>query len=143
MKKNPKVWALTGDLGYGGFDKIQKDFPDRFLNCGAAEQSMLDIAVGLAYEGCIPITYTITPFYYRAFETIRTYIAHEQLPIIMVGAGRDRDYSDDGISHWADDAKKIFDTLKIIQVYPGTKEDVDVESMIRAKKPIFLSLARR
>ena len=59
MAKNKDIWCLTGDLGYGVFDDIKRDFLDRYINVGAAEQSLLDIGVGLALSGKIPICYSI------------------------------------------------------------------------------------
>ena len=77
MKINNDIYALTGDLGYGGFDKIRDEFSDRFINCGAAETAMMDIACGMAIEGKIPFVYSITTFLvYRPFEVLRTYINH-------------------------------------------------------------------
>lgn len=32
MVKNKDIWLITGDLGYGMFDFIKKDFSDRFVN---------------------------------------------------------------------------------------------------------------
>lgn len=120
MQENPNVWVLTGDLGYKMWDKIRDDFPDRFINCGAAEFSMMDIAVGLALEEKIPIVYSITPFLlYRAFEVIRTYINHEKIPVKLIGGGRDKDYAHDGWSHDATDDKiwmKNFEN--IVSVWP-------------------------
>src|SRR3990167_9125355 len=85
MEKNKDIWVLTGDVGYGVLDDIQKYFPERYVNTGAAEQSLLDIGVGLALNGKIPICYSITPFLlYRAFETIRNYISFEKIPVILV-----------------------------------------------------------
>ena len=40
MTDNNKIWLVTGDLGFGMFDKIKRDFPERFVNVGAAEQAM-------------------------------------------------------------------------------------------------------
>src|SRR5690242_17443014 len=100
MKQNPKIWAITGDLGYIGFDKIRDEFPDRFINTGAAEVAMMDIAIGLALGGVVPVVYSITPFLlYRPFESLRTYINHEKIPVVMIGSGRDSDYEHDGFSH--------------------------------------------
>jgi len=144
MKANPDIWCIVGDLGYGGVDKIQKDFPDRFVNCGAAEFSMVGIAAGLALEGKIPFTYTITPFYYRAFEMIRTYINHESIPIIMVAAGRKDDYKEDGISHTAED-DKVFKMFKNIQCrWPESNEDMEesVREAIEEKRPFYINLSR-
>ena len=58
MKKNEKILFVIGDLGYGHFDKIREEFPDRVFNPGAAEQLMLGMAVGMAQEGCIPVCYS-------------------------------------------------------------------------------------
>jgi len=146
MKENPKIWAITGDLGYKGFDRIRDEFPDRFLNAGAAEQAMLDISVGLALEGKIPVVYSITPFLlYRPFETLRTYINHEKIPVIMIGSGRGSDYEHDGFSHYAGDDKGFMDQFEnIMSFWP---EDADsmryiLEHAIDVKSPTYINLKR-
>src|SRR3990167_188514 len=120
MVKNKDIYIIFIDLGWPRVDEFIKAYPDRALTTGASEQTALDIAVGLAYEGKIPFVYTITPFLYRGFETIRTYINHEKLHVIMIGAGRDTDYSKhDGHSHDAQDISEILGTQKnIVQHYP-------------------------
>ena len=47
MKVNEKIVLILGDLGYGHFDKIREEFPDRVFNPGAAEQLMLGMACGM------------------------------------------------------------------------------------------------
>jgi len=82
MARDERIWLVVGDLGYKAFDYIKRDFPDRFLNCGAAEQAMMGIATGLALNGKIPFVYSITAFLlYRPFETIRNYVNHEKIPV--------------------------------------------------------------
>lgn len=159
MTQNEDIWLVTGDLGYGMWDKIKDDFPDRFLNTGAAEHAMMDIAVGLALSGKIPFVYSITPFLlYRPFEVLRTYINHEKIPVKLVGSGRDKDYAHDGISHWAEDAKKLFTPHNshvtresqvgilnnIHHLWPEDKEDIPqaVQMMVETNKPMFISLKR-
>ena len=39
---------------------------------------------------------------------IRNYVNYEKIPVKLIGSGRDRDYEHDGISHWSDDAYKLF-----------------------------------
>ena len=123
MDHNEDIYILLGGLGYPRVDELIAKYPDRAINCEASEQTMLDMAVGLAYAGKIPICYTITPFYLRGFETIRTYINHEKHHIILIGAGRNTDYSkDDGYSHDACDIGTILGTqLSIKQYYPLDK----------------------
>jgi transketolase len=137
---------LTGDLGFGGFDTIRDKFSKRFVNCGAAEIAMLDMAVGLSYLGKIPFVYSITPFLIlRCFETLRTYVNHEKLHIILIGSGRNKDYHIDGISHDASDIFDILICLKEIELYfPQKKEEIPliIEKVINKKEPSFISLKR-
>lgn len=145
MRLNDKIFVLTADLGYKMFDEIKAEFPERFVNTGAAEQTMLDIAVGLAYDGKIPFCYTITPFFFRAFETIRTYVDYENLNIKLIGAGRNSDYEHDGPSHDATDIGLYLNQLRNIQQFwPKSKKDagIMVEEMVNNNKPSFISLSR-
>lgn len=145
VMENSDVYLLFVGLGYPRVDEFLKKFKGRVINTEASEQTALDIAVGLAYEGKIPFVYTITPFFYRGFETIRTYIAHERLNVKLIGAGRDEDYSkEDGYSHDAKDIGKFLDILEIEQFYPADNKDMRelVDHMLISKEPQFLSLTR-
>lgn len=146
MSRNRDIFVISGDLGYRIWDRVQRECPDRFFNVGAAEQCMLDMAVGLALSGRVPIAYSITPFLlYRGFETIRTYIDHEKINVKLVGSGRGRDYSDDGISHWCEDDVKILSALGNVAVYiPETLEAMRsiFPEFISRKEPAYLNLAR-
>ena len=146
MDQNDKIISLTGDLGYGGFDRIISDFPDRFFNCQAAEFSMMGIACGLSLEGKIPVVYSIGTFLiYRPFEIIRTYINHENIPVKLISSGRDKDYEHDGISHWMHDIRAYLDTFKNIKQYwPEDEEEMAkiLPEMLSNNSPCFLSLKR-
>lgn len=144
MVDDEAVWCLTGDLGYKMFDKIKEDFPKRFINCGASEQAMLGIAVGLALEGKKPFVYTITSFFLRCAETISLYLDHENVPVRLVGAGRGSDYKDDGISHDATEAQKFINLAGLMEFYPNEKEAVPdmVKKMVEIDSPSFISLRR-
>ena len=147
MQKNSDIILLVGDLGYKMWDKIRDDFPERYFNVGAAEQAMLDMAVGIAMEGKTPVVYSITPFaLYRGFETLRTYVNHEKIPIKIVGAGRDYDYMHDGVSHWAHDDQEIVGTLKNIeQLRPVSDEDIVAlfPYFITNGKPVYVNVTRK
>jgi len=146
MATNSDIVVLTGDLGYGMFDSIRDDYPDRFINVGASEQSLVDIAVGLAMSGKIPICYSITPFLlYRAFEGIRNYINNESIPVILVGGGRNKDYLTDGPSHWSTEDRQVMKIFRNIKNYwPTTKEEVPrmLDKIIKSHKPSYLNLNR-
>ena len=108
IEQDPSILLITADLGYGLFDNIKTNYPDNFINCGASEQLMIGLCIGAAYEGKKPIAYSITPFLlYRPFELLRNYINKEMLNIKLIGSGRDKDYSHDGFSHWAEEDKDV------------------------------------
>lgn len=146
MEENPKIWVITGDLGYKMWDAIREKFPDRFLNVGAGEQSMMGIGVGLALEGKIPFVYSISSFVlYRAFETIRNYIHHEQIPVKIIGSGRNKDYELDGFSHWAPEDKKVLKIFYNIHGYwPVSAEKIPqlIHEVTENNKPCYINLVR-
>ena len=92
--RNKKIVLLSGDIGNKLFDDFKKKFPDRFYNCGVAENNMVGVAAGLAVTGFIPFIYTITPFLIsRSFEQIRLDICYPNLNVFIVGVGGGLSYS--------------------------------------------------
>lgn len=146
MKTNEKIVIVTGDLGYRVWDQIKAEFPNRFINVGAAEQTLIGVAVGLSLEGKLPIVFSITPFLlYRPFETIRNYVDHEKTRMILVGSGRNKDYSHDGFSHWSEEDREVMKIFKNIKsVWPETADEVSelVPKMLSDDKPWYINLKR-
>jgi transketolase len=144
MSYNEKIVLLTGDLGYGLWDQIKIDYPDRFYNVMSSEQLMIGTAVGLAMEGFIPIVYSITPFLiYRPFELLRNYLDHENIPVKLVGGGRDKDYGYLGFSHWAEEDIKVLSIFKNIELFKPKKLKNDMcKDFLYNCKPSYLNLSR-
>ena len=146
LEADKNVFLLTADLGYGLFNDFKARFPDNFHNVGAAEQLLIGAGVGLANSKKIPLCYSITPFLLcRPFEFIRNYVNYENIPVKLVGAGRDKDYSHDGISHWAEDDEQILSIFKNIKVYKPTTEDELInqfDDFLYNDKPSYLNLKR-
>lgn len=145
MRDDPNIYILTGDLGFGMWDKVRAEFPHRFINCGASEQAMVGIAVGLALKGKKPFVYTITSFLLRAAETISLYLGGEGVAVRLVGSGRNDDYKHDGASHNAVEAQNFLrDVYQLDCYYPDSKEEVAdlVAMMVKDDVPAFISLRR-
>jgi transketolase len=140
MRNDRNIILITADLGYGMLDKIKDELPEQFYNVGAAEQAMINIAIGMALSGKIPICYTISPFYFRCFESIRLYLDHESIPVILVGAGRGQDYSHEGFSHDASDHEilKCFKNINFLV----PEESFNLHEIIYSGKPTYLNLKR-
>jgi len=147
MRENENIMLLLGGLGWGIFDEHKKEFPDRVINCGISEFAMMGMAVGLALEGKVPFVYSITTFLlYRPFEIIRTYINYEDIPVKLIGSGRDYDYQHDGWSHQMPDDKEIMKTQENIFMYhPQKQDDITlplIKKIVEYPHPVYINLKR-
>ena len=146
MKFDDSIYILLGDLGYGLFDSLREEFPNRCVNFGASEQLMIGAAAGMAISGKIPICYSITPFLlYRPFEFIRNYLQEEGLAVKLVGSGRDKDYKDAGYTHHSVEAESILNQLPNIEkFFPKDEKQLtlQINSFIYSKNPAFMSLRK-
>lgn len=99
--KNPDVYIVVSDISpAGSMAKFTTQYPERFINVGVAEQSMIGIAAGLALKGCQPFAYTIATFsLYRPFEMVRDDLCYQNLPVTVVGMGAGVIYSTLGGTH--------------------------------------------
>jgi transketolase len=136
-----KIYLLVGDIGFKIFDEFRYRHPDKFINCGICEQSMIGMASGMAIEGLKPWVYTITPFLIeRPFEQIKLDIDQQNVDVKLVGYA---DYPNLGPTHSELDAKKLMSLFKNIKsYYPDNSEDV-VKAMNNAylsSSPAFISL---
>jgi transketolase len=147
MSVNPNIRVITADLGFGILDNIRNAYPDRFYNVGAAEQLMIGVAIGMAEEGLIPVCYSMSSFLlYRPFEFLRNYVNYEKVNVKLLGSGRDKDYSHDGISHWAHDDRKVLAALpNIVEYRPMDLPELEkaFACWITTKSPAYLNLTRK
>jgi transketolase len=144
MSQNENIILLTGDLGYGLWDRIKIDYPDRFFNTLSSEQLMMGIASGLAMDNKIPIVYSITPFaIYRPFEFIRNYLYHENIPVKILGGGRNKDYGYLGFSHWAEEDIDILSHFSNIKLYKPKEFTSSIfKEFLYNNKPSYLNLSK-
>lgn len=146
MRRDDRIIVLLGDLGFGMFDTIMREFPNRCINVGAREQAMLGAAVGLALMGKIPVVFSITPFAIkRAYEWLDNYLNHEGVAVKIVGGGRDAEYSEDGYTH---DATKDEWWLEAVPRIKGFWPNGESEGAIAIRQwlyngqPSYLNLRR-
>ena len=137
IKKNRKIIILSGDIGNNLFNKIKKDFPNNFLNCGIAEQNMITFAAGLSSQGFIPICYTISTFLiYKTFEQIRNNAAYNNNKIILVGTGSGLSYNHLGTTHYSLEDIGIINNIPSINIFSSADSN-------DLKKHIDFSLSSR
>ena len=99
-EEDPRVFMILADIGYGEIEGFAEAFPDRFINCGVAEQNMTGVACGVAMEGNIAVTYSIANFpTLRCLEQIRNDVCYHNANVKIVIIGGGMAYGELGISH--------------------------------------------
>lgn len=143
---SPEFVFLTGDLGYGALEPLQKAAGGRFLNAGIAEQNMVSVAAGLARTGLKPWVYSIAPFLFaRPLEQVRNDVCLHNLPVKLVGNGGGYAYGVMGASHHAIEDYGILLSLLNMRVFvPAFAADIPpmVEKLEKAGYPAYLRLGR-
>lgn len=112
---NPNVVVLTGDLKESTrVHLFEKEFPDRFIECGVAEQNMTGIAAGLAVTGKIPFVSSYAVFSPgRSWDQVRVNICYNDSNVKIAGAHTGVSVGPDGATHQA------LEDLAIMRVLPN------------------------
>jgi transketolase len=100
-KKNKNVVGLCADLtGSLKMDAFEKEFPDRFIQCGIGEANMMSVAAGLTIGGKIPFTGTFANFSTgRVYDQIRQSIAYSGKNVKICASHAGLTLGEDGATH--------------------------------------------
>ena len=106
MKTEEDIFFLTADFGSPVLDGMRADFPERFINVGIAEQSLINTTAGIALEGFRVTAYAIAPFLtMRCLEQIRINLAIlsqvRPMNVTLLGVGAGLSYEVSGPTHQA------------------------------------------
>lgn len=143
-ERDNRTILISGDLGYNAFEKIVSSFGDRFVNAGVAEQNMVGVAAGMAYQGLRPWVYSIAPFLVlKTVEQVRNDVCYVHLPVKFVGNGGGYGYGIMGATHHILEDIAMYTALPNMKVYvPAFFEDVEqiVNRMTTEEGPAYLRL---
>ena len=100
-KTDEDIVVLDADLSAATKTSIfQKQYPERFINCGIAESNMIGVAAGLAAAGKKPFAASFAMFSTgRAFEQIRNSVAYPNLNVKIAGSHAGISTGEDGATH--------------------------------------------
>lgn len=112
-RENPDIVVLDADLSASTKTRyFAREFPERFFNCGIAEQNMMGIAAGLAASGKTVFASTFAVFAScRAFDQIRMSIAQPHLNVKIVASHGGITVGEDGFSHHSIEDLALFSSL--------------------------------
>lgn len=146
-KKDERVVALCADLTESTrTEGFKKEFPERFIEVGVAEQGMATIAAGMANYGKIPFISSYSAFSPgRNWEQIRTTIALNDVPVKIAGAHSGVSVGPDGATH------QMLEDIALMRAMPNMVVVVPADSIEAKKatvaaafngKPTYIRLAR-
>ncbi|HXD12346.1 MAG TPA: transketolase C-terminal domain-containing protein [Anaerolineales bacterium] len=145
-EQNNNIWLLTGDLGFSVLEPFARQFGERYVNVGVAEQNMTGIAAGLALSGKIAFTYSIANFpLFRCLEQIRNDICYHNLNVKIVAVGGGLSYGTAGYSHHALEDLAIMRALPNMTVLaPGDPVETRLatQAIVEHNGPCYLRLGK-
>lgn len=118
MASRKDIYFLSADFGAPMLDEIKNRYPDQFINVGIAEQNLINVSAGMAFEGMTVHAYAISSFLAaRAFEQVKINLSlHSQcrdLNVNLVGVGAGLSYDISGPTH------HCLEDLAVVNSLPG------------------------
>ena len=138
-------FVLSADLGHAsGFDRFMRDYPDRYVNVGIAEQNLVAVAAGIAKSGSPAIATTYAPFAsFRCADQVRNYMGYMGLNVKLVGLDSGMIQSKFGGSHYGtEDISLIRAIPNITLIAPSDGAQIvqAVEAMLDLQGPVYLRI---
>ena len=81
---DPRLVGITPAMREGsGMVEYSRLFPDRYVDCGIAEQHAVTFAAGLACEGLKPVVAIYSTFLQRGYDQLIHDVALQKLPVVF------------------------------------------------------------
>jgi transketolase len=146
-KQNPDIVAAsTDEMGSTGTDAFAKEFPERVIEVGIAEQNLVTMCSGLAAMGKIPFAASYAAFSPgRNWEQIKTTICINDRPVKLISTHVGLSDAPDGATH------QMLEDLALMRALPNMTVIAPCDSLEAAKvilalaeykKPAYVRIAR-
>ena len=145
-RDDARIFLLTADLGWSVVEAFAREFPERFLNVGVAEQNMAGIATGLAMVGYRPFIYSIANFAtLRCYEQIRNGPVLHRLPVCVVGIGGGYAYGPAGPTHHAVEdlgALRALPGMRVVAPADPAQTQTVLSAALEQEDPVYLRVGK-
>jgi len=147
-RQDERICLIVGDLGYSVVEDFSKEFPNRFLNAGVAEQSMTGIACGWSLaENKIVFTYSLANFpTLRCLEQIRNDCCLHNANVKIISIGSGITYGQSGYSHFAIEDLAIMGAMPNMAIFsPADPNEAEIclDLMIQNQGPAYIRIAKK
>ena len=146
-REDKRIVAVCNDsVGSSNLGAFQKEFPDRLINVGIAEQNMVGVGAGLAIGGFVPFVCAAGPFLTgRALEQVKVDVAYNNLPVVLCGMSPGMAYGELGPTHHSiEDLSwlRAIDNLAIVVPADPAQTAAAVRWAAAAQTPCYLRVGR-
>lgn len=146
-EQDERVVALTGDLAESTrVLPFAKKFPERFVECGVAEQNMMGVAAGLALAGKVPFAASYATFSPgRNWDQLRVSVCYSNANVKVVGAHTGVSVGPDGATHQALEdiaLTRVLPNLTVIQPIDSVEAAKATTAIAQIDTPAYLRLTR-
>jgi len=146
-RREEKLVVLDADVSNSTRTRLFGEaFPDRFFNCGVAEQNMVGVAAGLATMGLIPVASSFAFLIsLRAAEQVRTSVAYPRLNVKLAGGYCGLSDSKDGPTHQSvmDVAvMRSMPNMRVVCPSDGPSTRRALEAIVADEGPWYLRTSR-
>lgn len=126
--------------------KFKAAYPDRFFDCGIAEQNLMGIAAGIATTGRVAFASTFAMFAAgRAFEQVRNSIGYPHLNVKIGATHAGISVGEDGATHQCNEDIALMRSIPGMTVVVPA-DDVEARAAVRAAYehdgPVYMRFGR-
>lgn len=146
-RENEDIVVLDADLSRSTMTNIfAREFPDRFFDCGIAEQDMMGIAAGLAASGKTVFASSFAVFATaRCYDQVRMCIAQPRQNVKIVASHGGITVGEDGFSHHAIEDLALmcsFPSFTVIVPADALETSQAVKAAAATHGPFYIRLTR-
>ena len=125
---------------------FKKAFPERFFDCGIAENNMIGVAVGLSLSGKIPFASSFAMFAAgRSFEQVRNSIGYPHCNVKIGATHAGITVGEDGATHQCCEDIALMRTIPgmvILNPADAVETRLAVKAAIEYNGPVYLRFGR-
>lgn len=146
-RRHPEVVVLTADLAESTRASwFAEAYPDRFFQCGVAEQNLMGVAAGMAATGLVPFVCSFAVFSPgRNWDQLRVSVCYSQLNVKVIGSHIGFSDGGDGGTHQALEDIAITRCLPNLTVLSPADARQAYDATLAAATqpgPVYLRLSR-
>jgi transketolase len=127
IEADPRVAVVLADISEDRFAPAMRAHPDRVINLGIMEQTLVSVGAGFAMEGFHPIVHTMAGFLVeRPYEQVKLDFGYQGLGGTLASVGAPYDYGTEGGTHHSPgDVGAMLQVPGAEVLVPGTGAELD------------------